>query len=907
MLIRALDVGLLFALAGWAYVIAIGRRCGRFCGWFRPDALHDRRPMRIMFLIHDLGSGGAQRQLVLLLKYLDRTQWVPEVVVMDMTDPFFAAELEQLGVPIVHAQSHRILWSSVVWRLVAHIARNPCEIIHNWLPDSIHAGAIAGTIAGVPVIVASMRSEAPDCVPQKAARWRRAIDMITARLSTVLLGNSQAVCETNQRWVCISGSRMEMVYNGVDVDCVPDLSSSVRAQLRAEKGMPIDALVVGIIARLDEDKDHTTFLQAARHVHAKRPDVQFAIIGDGPLRNDLSEAIVSGGMEGYVSMLGRCVDVRRMMQLLDVVALTSVTEGCPNVLLEAAELKVPIVTTAAGGAIELVVDGETGFVVPCKDSEALADRIVQLLSDHKMRHSVIAAARSRVRSQFSMSMTMRRLEAVYRRAMTRATARGGFNTPVRVCFLLGQVYGVLCPHPDRVFGGAEVQVAKLAKQLAQRGDCEVYVLTGDHQRKGKEEIDGVTVILDPLCAPHLSPSASLDPLKESGEGSNKSVIVEWGYQWLAWCPPPLAAFSRSLVRGGVICKKQLRKVLPVDSCVGAIRSLSLMFRWARLLRSMDADVFVTRCAGTSVGYIQRACWLVRRPFIYMVAHDMDVSGDYAATYPIEGALFERGLRGAEVVVCQNENQANLLFKRYRRRGYVIPSLCPFETAAGLDQGAREFVLWIARVDNWKQPELFVQLASRIPDQSFVMVAVASQVNPTQLENICKAAQSVPNLKLLPAVPLHETTKLFREAAVFVNTSRVEGFPNTYLQAAASGTTIVSWAVNPDNMLDRYEMGFCAQENWSRFEQSVRLLCRDSALRARMGENGLAYVRERHDPDSIAQTYLKLFTDLRSGAVPTVFRDTGNGTPDRSVRGRQTESAILSLAKADRRDDVPSEQ
>ncbi|NOT96226.1 MAG: glycosyltransferase [Nitrospira sp.] len=857
-----------------------------------------------MFLIHDLGSGGAQRQLVLLLKYLDRAQWLPEVVVMDMTDPFFALELERLGVPIVHTQPHRTLWSSVVWRLVTHLIMNPCQILHNWLPDSIHAGAIAGTIAGVPVIIASMRSEAPDCVPQKAARWRRAIDMIAARLSTVLLGNSQAVCETNQRWVYVSGNRMELVYNGVDVDCVPDLSSSVREQLRAEQGIPIDALVVGIIARLDEDKDHATFLQAARHVHAKRPDIRFAIIGDGPLRNDLSEAIVSGGMEGYVSMLGRCVDVRRMMQLLDVVALTSVTEGCPNVLLEAAELKVSIVTTAAGGAIELVVDGETGFVVPCKDSEALADRIVQLLSDHKIRHSLIAAARSRVRSQFSMSMTMRKLEAVYRRAMTRATARGGFNTPIRVCFILGQVYGVLSPHPDRVFGGAEVQVAKLAKQLAQRGDCEVYVLTGDHQRKGKEEIDGVTVVLDPLCAPHLSPSASLDPLKESCEGTNKSLIVEWGYQWLAWCPSPLAALSRSLVRGGVICKKQLRKVLPVDSCVGAIRSLSLMLRWARLLRSMDADVFVTRCAGTSVGYIQRACWLVRRPFIYMVAHDMDVSGDYAATYPIEGALFERGLRGAEVVVCQNENQANLLFKRYCRRGYVIPSLCPFETAAGLDQGSREFVLWIARVDNWKQPELFVQLASRIPDQSFVMVAVASQVNPTQLENICKAAQSVPNLKLLPAVPLHETTKLFREAAVFVNTSRMEGFPNTYLQAAASGTPIVSWSVNPDNMLDQYEMGFCAQEDWTRLEQSIRLLCRDHVLRARMGENGLAYVRQRHNPAIIARTYLSLFADLRLGDAPTVFRDISNGTPDGSARERPTESTVLSPAQAEQCDKRP---
>ena len=82
------------------------RRISRHWRGEKSGAPHDGRPRRIVFLIHDLGCGGAQRQLVLLLKYLDRAQWLPEVIVMDMTDPFFAPELQRLSVPIVHVQPH---------------------------------------------------------------------------------------------------------------------------------------------------------------------------------------------------------------------------------------------------------------------------------------------------------------------------------------------------------------------------------------------------------------------------------------------------------------------------------------------------------------------------------------------------------------------------------------------------------------------------------------------------------------------------------------------------------------------------------------------------------------------------------------------------------------------------------
>ncbi len=889
---RVIDVSLMFTLTGLACAVAMSRRICQLAGLCRVAESFDGLPKRVVCIIHDLGCGGAQRQLVLFLTHLNRTQWLPEVVVMDRTDAFFAQELEQLGIPIVQIPPHPILWSTVIWRLAIHLRKNPCHILHNWLPNSIHAGAIAGTIIGVPVIIAAVRSEAPDCVAEKVEPWRRTMDRITAKLSTVFIGNCHAVCSTTRSWARVPWNRMELVYNGVAQASIPDMTQTMRRQLRAQMGMHPDVPTVGIIARLDEDKDHVTFLRVAQELHTQRPDVRFAIIGDGPLREDLNQVIVQWKMQEYVTMHGRSSDVSRMMQLLDIIALTSVSEGCPNVLLEAASLGVPVVTTAAGGAAELVVDGETGFVVPCQDSRAMADRIIELIDNPTMRNSFIERSRLRARSEFSPHKMVANIDHVYRRALARKAVLKPIESPLRVCFVMSQAYGVFRPRSDRVFGGAEVQVANLAKRLVQQGNCNVYVVTGEHQRRGTEEIDGVTVILDPFCAPSYASSAPSNPSHPHLNNNSRSTLVEWGYRWLAWCPPPLRDLSRWLVRGGVKGKWVLRHVFPIDWCVRTYRNIQLLRQWIHLFRSIDADIYVTRCAGTAVGFMQLACSFIRRPFVYMVAHDMDVSGEYIAAYPIEGKWFGRGLRHADVVICQNETQANLLFRQHGRHGSVIPSLCPFEISTELDHAYRTSVLWMARVDDWKQPELFIELASRIPDQHFTMVAVASQVSPTQLDILHKAAQRTPNLTIRPAVPLHETIKLFQNAAVFVNTSKVEGFPNTYMQAAASGTPIVSWAVNPDGMLERYAIGFCAEQDWLRFEQAVQRLCSDRALRERMGQNGLDYVNHRHHPENIAATYLTFFSELRAGKASREFR-----VYHGDYRKEKTGDAYLSSVKA----------
>lgn len=846
---RRLDLVGLFGLAGIALVL----------GGLKAFGLHPLRLMltrrlptarrRVVLFIPSLGLGGAQRQLVCFLKHLDRTQWDPELVTLDMPDKFFEPEIRALAVPITYLNSRPDVWMVVViWRLFRHVSARPCHVLHSWMHYAAAFGAIAGSLAGIPTIIGSLRGQRPSRLPWSNSRWQRGIDLLTVPLNTFLIANSQAVREDNRRWACIPDRKLLTVYNGIDQDEVAVLADAQKNKLKAELNLPMNAPLVGIVGRLYPEKDHATFLQAARLISQARPDAYFLIVGEGRFRREIEEEIQRLGLATRTHMLGERRDAQAIIQLLDVLALASISEGLPNVLLEAGVAGTPVVTTAAGGAPEVVVDGDTGFVVPCGDAEAMAQKILTLLDDPALRKRFIQAARERMRRVFSAPQAATAIQDCYDRG---GASRGGkpeAERPLRICFISTFVYGMLRPSSKLPFGGAEVQICSLARELSRDSRFAVSVLTGDGARRVREQEERLTILLDPFFGRHQCRAAP--PQVE------KKTRLSGGW------PPQVAAILCPLVLVANACRKGLASFRPLRRLVHWMRAGQDLLPWFLLLRSIGADIYVMRCAWVQIGFAQRACSLLRRKFVYMVAHDIDVSGEYARSMSENGELYESGLQRADAIVCQHANQVSMVRSRYHRDARLIRSLCPFpvKTNAGTRQRT---VLWIARVDSWKQPELFLDLARCLPDQSFVMVAAPSQIEPENLPRLLEHANDVPNLRVIAGVPFEETTALFEEAMVFVNTSSAEGFPNTFLQAAANGTPVVSWAVNPEGVLERYEMGYCADRNWTRFVHCVRLLCSDEALRTQTGRNGMRYVLECHDPGAIVAEYADLFFALKA--------------------------------------------
>jgi glycosyltransferase involved in cell wall biosynthesis len=184
------------------------------------------------------------------------------------------------------------------------------------------------------------------------------------------------------------------------------------AGVRAELGLRGPA--VGLVANIRGSKGHAYFLEAARAVLAERPDARFLIVGDGIGFDDVQRRVKEMGLEPRVVMTGFRRDVPEIMAALDVLVLPSVkSEAMSQVIPQALAVGTPVVGTTVGGTPELVLDGETGRLVPPADAAALAAAVLDLLSDPERARALARRGQALVLAQHSMDAAMARTLAVY--------------------------------------------------------------------------------------------------------------------------------------------------------------------------------------------------------------------------------------------------------------------------------------------------------------------------------------------------------------------------------------------------------------------------------------------------------------------------------------------------------------
>jgi glycosyltransferase involved in cell wall biosynthesis len=256
--------------------------------------------------------------------------------------------------------------------------------------------------------------------------------------SRAYVAASQAMLRRFNRVVAVSSrTREAIIESGVSADRVVVIRNGIvtrdyepadhdRGAFRSQFGIPPKAPLIGYVGRLSPEKGQRDLLMAAAAVLTSHPDAWFTLVGDGPDESRLKDQAQQLGIASRVVFTGHLRDARPAFRDLDVLALTSHTEGLPNVVLESLCMETPVLATDVGGTGEIVKDGVTGLLIPPRAPEAVAGGLRRMLEDAQLRRRLALAGKQLVHREFSFADRVAKEESVYREIL--ATGHAGLRS-----------------------------------------------------------------------------------------------------------------------------------------------------------------------------------------------------------------------------------------------------------------------------------------------------------------------------------------------------------------------------------------------------------------------------------------------------------------------------------------------
>jgi glycosyltransferase involved in cell wall biosynthesis len=346
----------------------------------------------IALVITELDVGGAERALVSLATGLDRRRWAPAVVALGPEGPL-AGPLRAAGIATTCLGVDRRRPLRAVARLAGALRAQRPRLAQSFLFHANVATRLAAILARVPWVVGGLR------VAEREKEWHLLLDALTARLAAGSVCVSRGVWRHSRDVGRLPAERLAIIPNGVDPAPIDRAEPTPLGAI----GVPEGAHLALYVGRMHPQKGVPVLLDAAhRLVLSARPDWHLALAGDGPDLGQLRASTATNpALADRVHWLGRRDDVPGLLKAADVLVLPSLWEGMPNVVLEAMAARRAVVATGVEGAEDLVVPGQTGWLVPPSDAVALAGALIEAAAEPERLRRFGQAGRARVEAEFS--------------------------------------------------------------------------------------------------------------------------------------------------------------------------------------------------------------------------------------------------------------------------------------------------------------------------------------------------------------------------------------------------------------------------------------------------------------------------------------------------------------------------
>ncbi len=377
------------------------------------------RKINVLYIGSDMYLAGAQSVVLNLIKNLDKERF--KVSMCALQGGILFEETKKLGIEVELLRSKPIFDIKAVIRLTKLMKKQKIDIVHCHGFDSAYYGVLAAKLARIPVCIVTMHGRY-----WSEKKRRILVSKVTVKLADTVIAISNDLRKMLLRTLKLPDEKVITIYNGIGLRKF-GIEENGR-QKKRELGIGFNVPVIGIIANLRVVKGHIYFLKAASKVLKIFPDAKFILVGSGKLRKDLENLTRQLGIAKNILFLGQRRDIPSILNMLDVFALSSLSEEISLAILEAMAMRKPVVATNVGGNPEIITNSINGLLVPSKDEDALAQAIIKLLQNKELAMKIAQAAYETVREKFSLEVMMKKTENLYKELISKKLKGAFYET-----------------------------------------------------------------------------------------------------------------------------------------------------------------------------------------------------------------------------------------------------------------------------------------------------------------------------------------------------------------------------------------------------------------------------------------------------------------------------------------------
>ena len=364
--------------------------------------LTDKSKITVAFFIDSIWSltGGTEVQLINIIKNIDKIIFNPIICCHYksewMKKNFDLCPVYEIGFKsITNPKS----WLKII-SFSSLLKTINCQIVMCYFRDANISATIAAKLAGVPVIIPNRRSK---------GHWHNAVDIVLLRLinkfATKILTNSEDVRYFTHEREKVSLSKIDVIYNGVDLAKFTLTINNEKQKLRTEYNIPTNSIIGTVVANLRPVKGLDVLLKAIPEILKSIPNFLLLIVGkDLGEKSKLDKIIESKNISQQVQFLGLRSDIQNILKLSDIGILPSRSESLSNAIVEYISVGLPVIATDVGGTKELILHGENGFLVKKEDSSGLARAVVKAFSSDSTLRNMSTMSRSRAKNMFDIKI-----------------------------------------------------------------------------------------------------------------------------------------------------------------------------------------------------------------------------------------------------------------------------------------------------------------------------------------------------------------------------------------------------------------------------------------------------------------------------------------------------------------------